>query len=212
MQPNHPNGRWCVVSSLCSEDSLLRLNATIESTLQGPLAPNVELRVSMPRKLSAKELRVLAIGSWELPKSLGLLVRLQLQEKLFVDPSDMSRVALLSREGAETVLTNSYGERDFFGNFVPTLRKLLRTLGWFLRRPPKARRPVRRRGYRDAHSGFEDVTWLREWSKDFESSQLQLTIEDRRRTMEALFQSFWGWADPKCILTEGGDQHQRGSS
>jgi len=168
-----------------------RIKAELESRLTGPIAPNELIELYLPRDLNCKQLRILAIFSWTLADEARSLLQLKLSLQERRDPSDMLRVALLSKEGSLAVLASSASERDFYGNIRRTLERLAGVIRVQGTRPPRAVKPNRRRGYRETHKPPQSSA-SREWLEDWSSTEEQNHIEQKRTSLENLFQTFWG--------------------
>jgi hypothetical protein len=171
------------------------LEANLLTRLEGPATPNSEVSLRLPRNLRYKELWLLCIVSWELRDCTRIILQDRLRRIAKRDFSDMSRLALTSKEGALTVLQNSFSERDFYGNSLGTLRRLLSAIAPMWLRPPRAKVPQRRRGYRNSTSRQRSpLSDTRDHTLRWPDAKEQNELEERRRSLEDLFQSFWGWA------------------
>jgi len=85
--------------------------------------------------------------------------------------------------------SRNYSERDFYGNFLPKVLKVLAGLKVSLWKPKRAREVVRRRGYRDKGSLCSDSSRIK---GDWSLTELQNQIEQERLIKEMTYQFFTG--------------------
>jgi hypothetical protein len=154
--------------------------------MHGPIAPNDEIGLNV-RKLvrDAKKTRrlVLAIASWWLG-DLGILVR----EDLRQDPEDEVQLALRAKSISLEVLQSKFSERDFFGNLLTELRKVLSLLRVSVHRQQRSKRKIRHRGYRDHGTLRPSYRWVEtsDWSFDEEQSRIEESRALRNDTLDLL--------------------------
>jgi hypothetical protein len=199
MEAQHLPGAVCSIEELVGSFAS-SLEESFSSTLIGPVPPNAEILLRLPRDLRENELELLAISSWYFGDCTRILLQGQLMSR--AAGHDLVRVALLSKAGADCILSNSFSERDFYGNSLRTLRRLLEYLRIYIRVPAKAREKVRRRGHRTPTSGRVSFS-EKDWQRDYSSTELQNQIEQRRVSLENLFESFWGWARTEAHSEQG---------
>jgi len=204
--PESLSSAWQRISNMTFSFQV-RLNETLDRRMQGPIPPNAILTITFPKSLTRKQIRVLAIASWTWG-SAGYLIREEIRERLVSRNrfDDFDRLILLSKEGASAYLGSSYSERDFYGNFTGFLESALQRnfVQVSLKRQPRSRRKIRRRGYRDQGTLRPDRQYRNEELKDESLRELQIQEEEKREILENLFISFWGWADPTSSRVEVG--------
>jgi hypothetical protein len=197
-----PFSAWQEISNMTSSFQR-RLNETLDRRMQGPIPPNAILTVTFAKSLTRWQLRCIAIASWSWGDA-GIVLREELRDFLNEQKrlDDDSRLALLSREGADVVL-RSLTDRDYHGNVKPLLERVAKNniVHVTLKRQPRARRKVRRRGYRDHGTLRPDRQYRTEERKDEVLRELQIQEEEKARVHETLFSTFWGWADPLAHST-----------
>ena len=147
------------------ESALRKLNARIQRTLSGPITPNAETFFSVRKFRKKEELRALAVLSWYLSDGYGDLLRLDLNEKIkqiSLPVSEKETLFLLmnSKKDCLIFLRKSYSDRGFYGNFLPLTERIANNLYFLSQEPHRAKRKVRRRGYRDHGSCRPESRWL----------------------------------------------------
>jgi hypothetical protein len=125
----------------------------------------------------------LAIGSWFLPEAVGVLVRMDLEEKQkYLSLEDRTLLSLCLDSKAEMLLwlqeTRLYHSRDFFGNMVPKILKVIQTIKFRRIKPRKVLKVQRKRGYDDKGSRVPDHKVLPK--SDWSLTELQNEIEQKR--------------------------------
>lgn len=135
--------------------------------------------------LTKTNLIVLILLSWELPEDIGVLLRLDIEEKIRNTDLDFLELALESRGTCYCFLldTNLWSTRDFFGN-VLTRENIKFALKSF--RP--VRKSFRRPKRRTRHRGYDDKGTLRRESDKHDlwiSTDEQMRLEDERLSSEA---------------------------
>lgn len=125
---------------------------------------------------------VLGIALWWLPKELQVLVRLELEQKLKrFSSEDQGLISQFLVSKQRTVLflleTNLYHTRDFFGNILKEVPRVLDSLKILKEKPKKIVYPQRKRGYHDHGSRVLDHRWLpkSDWSLTKEQNELEQT-------------------------------------
>lgn len=138
-------------------------------------APNAEL-VIVPRGFSENEHLVLALLSHYLPELLKVTVRVELEDSAWPNKRLIAKAILSNKAFGCAYFARRLSERDYYGNFKRLVERLLRNLKPRYRKPPKARRLIRRRGYRDGTSHRASSSTIHE--SDWELDTLQNQIED----------------------------------
>lgn len=136
--------------------------------------------------LGMKDFIRLGIVSWYLPEEIGILLRVDLEEKLkFLAKEDriLCQQFLFSKARMLIFLkeTTLWHTRDFFGNILGTTNNLNR----FFKLSPlrrKVKRPQRKRGYDDKGSKVSDEKWKPKF--DFTLTELQNQIEQERKSLK----------------------------
>lgn len=126
----------------------------------------------------------LAIVSWYIPETVGIVLRLDLEQKLqHFSLEDRTILEIVLSSKAEMLLflqqTRLWHSRDFFGNILGTTVNLAR----FFRLSPlrrKVKRPQRKRGYDDKGSRVSEDRWLPKF--DFTFTNLQNEIESKKES------------------------------
>jgi hypothetical protein len=164
--------------ALGSDPKFSQLDEDLDRRMHGPLTPNFEVSFRIRTK-SPKTLEKLAVISHFLPETLGFFLRFSVeqQNERFVKSEDL-RLLLISKEFSVLSLSRKLSERDFFGNWKREMVILLRELSFVLSGPPKARRTIRRRGYRDHGTLRPPHRWLPDSDWSFDAIQRQIE-EDR---------------------------------
>lgn len=178
----------------CMEEFDLRVQRTLERTLKAPMPPNSDWKVSVPKSLRKKQILLLSIASWQLSAISRSYLQWELRRHRHFD--DFCRVALASREGSNAMLASSFSERDFYGNCLRCLVQLIGPVNLLFLQPPRPRTASRRRGHRESSSDASQVL-AREYQNSHESREEQLKAEEKAIQLEDLYQSFWGWAEPR---------------
>ena len=111
-------------------------------------------------------------------------VRIELSQQLSrVSDEDMRikiSLCLHSKVAALEVLRKSFHERDFFGNLLPEMKKLLSGLRVVQYDPNRPKRRIRRRGYRD-HGTLRPLHEQHSAKYDWSFTTEQLQIEEDRK-------------------------------
>jgi hypothetical protein len=163
------------------------------------LGPNSELRIVLPRKF--RELRALLVASWFLPMDLGLLILGEIDPKkpmLNYNEEQQLEIAILSYSKnicLSYLFLSEIDSREFFGSILRSdLESAFKSLRIYWKVPSKARRKVRRKGYRDHGSRKPADRWTESFDYSFterqnlKEKQLELflaTLSDRIRELEA---------------------------
>ena len=164
-----------------------RLKAILDRRVEGPVTPNEVIFLNVRRFRKLKEKRALAIASWWLG-DLGCLIRIDLLEE-----SDLAtKVACTAKAGAIEILQSNFSERDFFGNFLPLVARLMSQLKFIFLKQRRNKRILRRRGYRD--HGTLRPTSSRTPTQDWSLTEAQNQIEEARQTHEDTYQFLLGLA------------------
>lgn len=180
--------RAVVVSSNLSNDNYLEPN--------GLKIPHLNL----------KEKILFATFSWFMPKELGCLVNLWLEENWGGDQLEIKAVLLNSKETAlgYLLVSDRWNERDFFGNILikENMKKLSR-ISIRHRQTSKPKREVWRRGYNDKgslrlssesiyfdHSLYQSVTQkLEEEELQNQKTEQLFEVVQERLMMEAYLET-----------------------
>lgn len=177
--------------------NLTQTAAKYESVLRRAvsiLTTNSEISMRIPRR--KKELLVLAMISWYLPKELSVLVQVELQERrLHLDSESSIQLGCLLSSEPEMILqileSSILGrtEREVFGNII-AIQPKIQVFSPKLRKPLKGQRI---RGYRDKGS-LNAASYLRqEWLNDYQSTRDQFEIEQERLSREDVIQISLGF-------------------
>lgn len=101
---------------------------------------------------STNSLVLLSIISWYVPEEFGILLRMEIEEKLTFE-SYFVRLLLQSKAQMILFLLNTtlWHTRDFFGNILTdyNIKRTLGTIRCQFRKRTKVQKPERHRGYRD---------------------------------------------------------------
>jgi hypothetical protein len=127
-----------------------------------------------------KELQHLAVFSYYL-QEYGTLLRIDLEEQLshLAYPQAVELAEMLSsKEEMLTFLINFLSDDDFFGNFLPGVKKSAGRLQFLTLYPSRARREVRHRGYRDHGSCRPESKWIP--TTDWSFTEQQNRIEAKK--------------------------------
>ena len=168
------------------------LSNQMSLTILGSIPPNEELFLSCTRTLKENELRTLGILSWFIGDP-GWLLRNQLERKiprLSTEGQISLKLILSSRYLAVEYILDNFSPRDFFGNLLKSARRLLGSMRIQLLRPRRAKRKIRRRGYRDHGTARLSDRWLP--SSDSDLTELQNELEYQREVSEDTFQFLRG--------------------
>ena len=156
-------------------------NEQLELRMHGPIAPNAQLKISFTKKIRYERAVLLAaIASWYLG-DFGKLLRVNLEEfNLHHCVSKKTEIALcLSSKAAMLEVLSSLTPRSFYGNQLPDIINLAKNLYLHWQNPQRARRLVRRRGYRDHGTLIPRERWKPR--NDWSLTELQSTIEAIRQ-------------------------------
>lgn len=159
---------------------------------RGPkvLPANAEISLRLYRFRTRNDQLALAIASWWL-EDLGSLVRVELEKSNFLEV----RLVCSSKFAAVEYMQTYYSNRDFFGNFLPLIVRLVSKLKFSVVNQAKARPTQRRRGYRD-HGTLPDpsVTARRASYNDWSVVDEQQEIEFSRQATEDYLQLLIGFS------------------
>lgn len=149
--------------------------------------------VNLPSKLS--EIEALAIISWWLPIEIGVLLRLQLEEKLkFLAPEDQIVLTILLSSRAEMQIflseTSLWSTRDFFGNILMKGIRAFQRLE-FRKIITKVQKPQRKRGYHDHGALRPAHSWLP--TNDWSLTEEQNRIEKERSNFKQIIKFLKGF-------------------
>jgi len=150
------------------------------------------LTVFRLRSLDFSEKVFLAIASWYLPESIGIILRLDLEESFrqnSLEDQVVLRTLVFNKSSCLEFLleTTLWHSRDFFGNIV-SKENLTRKFPSLLSLAPlhrKVKKLLRKRGYNDHGSRVPDHRWKPKF--DYSLTELQLSIEiDRKVAQDTL--------------------------
>ena len=156
-------------------------NEQLDRRMHDPIAPNAELIISLPKKYRyERTVLITAIASWYLG-DFGKLLRVNLEQfNLHKCVTKKIKIALcLSSRTSMLEVLCSMTPRDFFGNLLPELLYVVNHLYLHWRKPQRARRLVRRRGYRDHGTYVPRERWTPR--SDWSLTELQSSIEAIRQ-------------------------------
>jgi hypothetical protein len=133
----------------------------------------------------------LTIISWYLPKEIGILLLLELEEKQkFLNEKDLIlfRIFSTSKEVMLSFLflTNKWHSRDLFGNILRNGLRELENLRFKRRIFKEIPRKERKRGYQDHGSRRPDFKWLP--SSDYSFTLIQNSKEKKKLKLQAKYQ------------------------
>jgi len=159
-----------------------------------PTRPNMTLSFRRPRTYN--EYLIALIVSWYIPdEGARIYVQYDLAEmrsKFGIDKVSVALTLLSSKQQMRLFLAESNlykNERHFFGQLLSSEEKLL-ALRYKWLEPRKARRLIRRKGYKDKGSLRPASTWLPK--SDYTFDEKQREIELNRIIQEHLSQLFLG--------------------
>lgn len=156
------------------------LNARIQRTLSGPIAPNAETYFNVRKFRKDEEIFSLAILSWYLEPGFGELLRMDLESKQMSTLLAQEILWILCSDKQNMLeYLSTYSERTFFGNWLPKTEKVMKRLNFITLNPNPAKRKVRRRGYRDHGSCRPESRWLP--SSDWSFDEMMQKIETERQ-------------------------------
>jgi hypothetical protein len=172
---------------LCSDEDLSELYVQTDKRVTEFLSrqtPNVEqANFRFPEK-DKNTILQLCLISWFLPEIPRILLQENLKE-LRTPEFEVEKISLLtSKDWAVLTFSRKLSERDFFGNFLPNLRKRLRRVRFSVLYYSKAKRTIRRRGYRDKGTLRSSDHWRESFDWTFTAQQNQ--IEEDRDFKEAI--------------------------
>jgi hypothetical protein len=123
----------------------------------------------------------LAVFSWYLSDSFGLLLREDLRDRINLLSKLEEReflLCLLSSKKSMLVSLGTFSMRDVYGNWIRNVENVAKRLHFFTKEPQRAKRKVRRRGYRDHGSCRPETLWLPK--SDWRLTQIQNQLEQER--------------------------------
>jgi hypothetical protein len=164
---------------------LPHLQGTLDRRTSGLIPPNAEISLSLSRFKTKREKFALALASWWLG-NLGVLIRIELEESEFLSV----RIASHSKAGAVQLLFEQFSNRDFYGNLLPLIVKVVGELRFTLKQPEKAKKKIRRRGYQDHGSLRPSSSWKPKYDWSFIEEQNE--IERLRQSDEDTYQFLLG--------------------
>jgi len=170
---------------------VLRSNVLVTSTLR-----NDQFFLKRPRKW--KEYLRLLMVHWYLPEESFALVHLELEElenKFGTENSIIAHMLLNSEPEMILYILESNvfnNERELFGFIREPFR--FKDYYFFLFRPRKAKRTVRRRGYKD-HGSRRLPHDQHEAKYDFSFTELQNQIEEERQSTSDLKELYRGFLE-----------------
>jgi hypothetical protein len=176
-----------IFQPICDPEAL-RLQRALDRSMQGPIAPNTVLEANLRRYLRIHDLEALAVSSWWLG-DFGFLLRESILERT---DDLLVRLCCEAKYGSIEFLQAKLSERDFFGNFIPRVKKLVRKLQVLFRRQRPARRIPRRRGYRDHGTLRPSHRWVE--NSDWSLREEMLAYEDYRYQREQDYLALLGEA------------------
>jgi len=159
---------------------VVELSTTLDRRMHGPITPSdvIDINVRQLVRSAKKEVRMaLALASWWLG-DFGGLIRYELRK----DPEDDIQLTLRAKSIGLEILSMQYSERDFFGNLLPKIRKVCSKLTFLRKQQKRARRIIRRRGYRDHGTLRPESSWFE--TSDWSFTQEQNQIEEKRSLRE----------------------------
>lgn len=161
----------------------------IERTLQGPITPNAETVFKLRKVESNVSILALAYVSWFLSDEARCLLQLELWDKR-LEPlaAQESLWLILNSKEDSNLWLSSFGRREIYGTWLPRIEKVCRLAECHRLLPSKARRLVRRRGYRDHGSIRSITTWKpsSDWSFDEEQNRKELDDDFRNLVLAAI--------------------------
>lgn len=175
---------FTAIFSFC-EDYRSRFNEQLDRRSSGPIPPSAEIAFNVRKIRREQDLILLGLASWWLG-SAGFLLRENLREKLPDCQSEKNRIRLSlildSKVASQEVFLGIYSERDFYGNQLPRLLILLKKLEVVLFKIKRARKVIRRRGYRDHGTLRLDCRWTE--TADFTFTEAQLENERKNQELQ----------------------------
>lgn len=145
------------------------------------------------KDVSKCNLTVLSLLSWYLPEDLGILLRLDIEEK--IRKTDLDYLGLLLKSKGQTlcflVETGLWSTRDWFGNILTkkNIEHCLRCIG-IRRKTKRAPKRIQR------HRGYRDKGTLRKESDKHDlwiSTAEQMNLEEKRLSISDTFNFIVGW-------------------
>jgi hypothetical protein len=153
-----------------------QLQVRIDRTLHGPITPNAETTFKLRKVNDNVSILALALLSWYLEDSGRCLLQLELSNlKLQPLQAQESLWIILNSRSDALDYISTFSEREIYGTWIPRCQQVARLAEIYNVSPSKARRLVRRRGYRDHGSIRRSDKWLPD--SDFELDELQRKIE-----------------------------------
>lgn len=143
--------------------------------------PNSELKIELPKKF--RELRALAIVMWYLPEELRFLIQVELQinSPYFLDFENKgleNSLEILIFSTSKEIMLNyliiqqEIDPRELFGTILfDDILRAHENFKFYWKVPSKARRKVRRKGYRDQGSRKPDHKWKESFDVTFTEYQ-----------------------------------------
>jgi hypothetical protein len=178
------------------EGEYLRLKTLRNHVIDNPNF--LQDRYLFTRARSLKEKMALAIASWFLPEIVGVLIRMDLEEKLkYLSLEDQTQLSLCLESKAECLLflieTRLWHSRDFFGNMVPRMLKQVSFIKFKRIKPRKVVPSQRKRGYDDHGSRVPDHKILpkSDWSLTELQNEKELKEDRQKDTLEFLRGFLW---------------------
>lgn len=160
------------------------LELRIQRTLRGPVAPNAETAFRIRKYRKFRDLECLAVLSYYIKDEYKGLLQLDLRE-LKTSNKELKlklEILLSSKDSMLSYLYGTRSNRDFFGNFLPRVKYIAKTLQFQTFYPKRARKTVRHRGYRDHGSCRPESQWLP--SSDYRLTDWQNQIETEKSEFE----------------------------
>jgi len=170
-----------------AKDVVVELTNQLDRRMEGPLSPNDRLLLNVRSFRKEKEKLGLCILSHYLGE-IGSLIKVELESE-FQFPQNL--VALSSKAASFEILEKTLSDRDFFGNFLPMLKKILQRLKFFVLKEHRARRKEFRRGYRDHGTLRPKERWLP--TNDYSLTEEQNQIEAERQAIYDAVQFLIGY-------------------
>ena len=178
----------------CDELALQWSSVLTRTVSVAPTLPNSTLSFRRPR--TWLEYLIAIIVSWYIPeRGTRIYVQydlMQMRTKFGIDKVSVALTLLSSKPEMRLFLAESNlfkNERHFFGLLLSSKESLLRLRYRWLQ-PHKAKRLVRRKGYKDHGSLRPATTWLPKYDYTFDEKQREIELE--RIIQEVLSQLFLG--------------------
>lgn len=163
------------------ETSARALSQRIKRTVRGPVTPNAETVFKLKKK-KPEDVLALALLSWYLDAESKALLQLELENLHLAQPEeDLTLQCLLHSAEDAIAWISTYSDREIFGTWLPRIKDVAQYTDLYRVSPSKARRVIRRRGYRDHGTIRLNSDWLP--SEDYDLNLLMQELEakgDRR--------------------------------